>query len=665
MKTMRFLWALCALVLCAPAQVVRVQNYGQAVFGGWHRTTVDRLPPHLRGRTVDGIEYAVGRQIGLLGYCVDLRLKLAPGQAAKVDLAASSPIDADAPLLTEDLVGRPLVTGTKLVLARTSVGGRENPLVDGAGTTMHWSGRPWASAPMFHVDVWATCYPRQPWSVGEMVITASNPTVPDLVATVPIGGLVLGWTDGVAIVDGMQLGAPLLAGGETLGTGQSRAWRFVFGSLSRSTISDVQSALVESAAGIAANGIERPGLLGAVSPVPVGFDGLAWARQRLPSARAALSGWAILRDQDGGSVGVSARAGDTGDQEDQPGLNKGSEEYAPNGLGCYWVTYYAALGQLRRPTNHLEADGSPLDFDSHPGLVMYAAQPHWEQTAGTDHLGKSRPLALEVETHGWSQDREHWLLGRFGQALQWTGSPALQWGLAHQARVFWFQETTDPKWTTSHSDASRSWGWQAIVSTWLWLGLEDRGAAQRMRLRERDRVALVYAREFTTMRPAAWIDVRKVTDPGGDARIRQEIGSVFAWGTLAYQQPIASLMRVAGEIQDNQQQRDLADLLARTCIDYGWTQQGTTWLAWDMIGVQTDGTPLRADQYLEGAGAHRTGWFDCTWCAPAVWVVLRSSPRDARAAAIWQQLQALPPGRPLRANDWLLPQPARTWTPSN
>ena len=648
----RVLFVLVIFAAAACAQVVRVCNYGSAVFAGWHRTAVDALPPHYRGATADGVEYAVGRQLGLLGYVLDVHLKLPPGVQTKIDLAGSKPIDVKFPVSTVaiDSWGRPLVSGAKLAFATTSVGARENPLLDGAGMLVHWSGRPWPASPMFSVDVWATVYPDQPWFVGECVLTCSNPAVPDVVATVPAGGFVLQWSNGIVLVDGVTLGTPLIATGESFGNGQSRAWRFVAGWLDRSTIDTVVSSMMESAAAVAVNGVGKPGLLGMVTTAPPGFDALGWARERLPRARAALLGWDVLRDRTGGTVGVSPRAGDTGEQEDQPGMNKGTEEYAPNGVGCYWTRYYASLGQLRRPERHLEADGRQLDLAAHPGLCMWVAQPHVPASGNTDQLGKSRQLVLGSETHGWEgPDREHWLIGTLAQSYQWTASPALQSALETEARIFWFTETVDPRFSTSHSDASRSWGWQAIVASWLWLGLEDRTLAAKIRQREHERVALVYSREFTIMRPVAWIDVRT-----GDDRVLQPIGGGFLAGTLAYQQSVAAMMQLAGEILDDPQQRDLAQLIARTAVDWGWTRDAhDTLIAWDMVGVHLDGSPLRPDQYVEGGGAHRTGWFDASWCALAPWALLRAEPTNAKARAIWQQLQAG------RLNDWLLPLTAR------
>jgi hypothetical protein len=645
------------LPTAAPSAVVRACNYGGSTFFGWHRCVVDNPPPQKRGM-VDGIEFAVGKTLGLLGTTVDVRLKLAPGQGIKADLAWGTAVEPPAPPSDLD-TGLPIVGGAKVPLLTSTP--------NGAGADCHWHGRPWPQAPMFCVDAWATVYPGQGWAVGELVVTASNTAVPDLVATIPGDGLTLAWSNGVVLVDGLTFGAPLIPGGETFGNGQSRGFRFVFGWLERLDQTGAQSALAESAAAIAVNGISQPGLLGSFALPPHGFDPVGWAAQRLPRARSALFGWDILRDSRGGSVGVSPRAGDTGDQEDQPGVAKGVEEAASQQPGPYWVTYYAGLSQLRRPCHHLEADGSPLDWRAHKDLSMWVSQPNFPDGAAVDHLGKPRMVQLGAETHGWEgPDSEHNFLGRLAQALQWTGSPALQWELANQARLWLFTETLDPRFaTTQITDASRAWGWQALVAAWCWALLEDRELAAAVKQRAHDRFALLYSRFGAVLdKQVQWFDVRF-----GDDRITTAIRGGFQAGTLAYQQSQAALMQIAGETLADPLMIEWAQKLALTAINFGWTQDATSrWVAWDMVGVNSDGSPLRADQMVEGNGAHRTGFFDTTWCAIAPWVVLRQDPSNARAKAILAYLQSLPttpPNQPIRTNDWLLPIGARRPPPSD
>jgi hypothetical protein len=656
-KTIRFLGALFALVLVLPAQVVRACNYGTAVFAGWHRCTTDTLPPHYHGITSEGVEFAAGRAIGLMGYAVDVKWKLAPGEARKIDLGASKPIDTGSDsIVNADEVGYPVFAGNKVPLLSTKN--------DGAGTDLHWRGRPWSSSPMLSVDVWLTAYPGQAFAVGELAITASNPLVPEPVATIPAGGVKLEWSGaGLVIVDGVTFGNLLLGAGETMGNGQSRAWRFVVGWLDRAAMSDIQSALLENSAAIAVNGIARPGLFGAFGPVPHGFDAVKWGHDRLPKARAALLGWDIMRDADGGSIGVSPRAGDTGAQEDQPGVNKGVEDYASPQPGPYLVDYYGGLlSQERRPIHHMEADGSLLDLKAHPNLSLWGGQPNWADTGATDHLGKSRPVTIGGETHGWEQDTEHWFIGRTANAAQLTGTAMSQWELEAQARCFLFTVTIDPRFATSQiTDASRAWAWEAVIATWCWELLEDRTLAGMVRQRMHDRVALLYPSRFTWVpKPAEWFDVRNVSEIGGGAAI----GGGFTRATLAYQQAQACLMQIAGELLGDTTQQEWAQRMARTSVELGWTQDASTkhWTAWDYVGFNNDGTPLRTDQMQEGAGAHTSGFFDTNWCAVSPWAILRAHPDDARAKSIYAEQQGKPtsaPNHPVRTNDWLLPIGAR------
>jgi hypothetical protein len=438
-----------------------------------------------------------------------------------------------------------------------------------------------------------------------------------------------------------------------MGNSQSRAWRFVFGNTAQLATADLQSALCESAAAVAVGGIAKPGLLGSYATPPHGFDPVAWGHERLPKARAALHTWDILRDSRGGSVGVSPRSGDTGDQEDQPGVNKGVEDAASPWPGPYFVDYYAGLGQLRRPDKHLEADGRLLDVFGHPDLSLWVSQPNFPDTAAVDHLGKPRMVQLGSETHAWEgADTEHDFIGRLANALQRTGSPALQWYVQDKCRVFLFTQTIDPRFaTTQITDASRAWGWQALMAAWCYELSNDRPLANLVRKRMHDRAVLVYQRFGWLRQPAEWFDVRN------DARINDAIGGGFTLGTLCYQQGQAALMQVAGEVLGDPLLVEWAQRMARTAVAYGWTAQGSTLVAWDMVGVHPDGSPLPTP-YVEGGGAHRTGFFDSTWCSIAPWAILRADPADAKSLAILAQLRALPtspPNQPVRVNDWLLP----------
>ncbi|HXI82083.1 MAG TPA: hypothetical protein VNM34_14850 [Verrucomicrobiae bacterium] len=644
----RAVLVLLALCSAAAAQVVRACNYGTAAFGGWHRTTVDSLPPHLRGVTSDkSVEYAVGRPVGLMGYALDVRVKLGPGQSAKYDLGASSPVDGPQKVTPEE-AGAPVVGGLKLPLLSAEV--------DGAGTAFHWRGRPWPSAPMFCADAWATAYPGQGWFPGELVVTASDPSVPDITAAVPASGLTFAWSTGIACVDGYQLAVPtvLVPGGDWFCDGQARAWRFVSGV--GGTIDAAHSALGESAAAIAVCGIQRPGLLGAPGTAPAGFDPVAWGHERLPLARAALQGWEILRDSRGGSVGVPKRAGDTGDHEDWPGLNKGTEEYLSPATGPYLVRYYAALRQLSRPCHHLEKDGSPLRLALHPGCSLWVARPNFADGGVTDYLGKTRRPTLE-EGHGWEgPDSEHWLIGTVAQAYQWTASPALGWEVEHEARLFMLTETVDPRFaTTSLTDASRAWGFWMSVGAWCWQLCPDRELAEQVRRRIVDRVALLAPRWSWVPQPAAWFDVR----PAGS--IPGPIGGGFAQASMQYQQnmPGAS-WQVVGELlgaDDGAQAVEIGRRMARACVDCGWSPSGSRLVLWDGVGFNPDGAPLRPDQFVEGQGAHRSGFFDGNWGLAGAWGVLRADPKNARALAIIAQARALPPtpNQPVPLNDWFLP----------
>jgi hypothetical protein len=177
--------AMLGLILCAifaakaPAQTVRLSNFSGVPFDGWKRTTVDVLPPLNSGRVGETL-FVVGRRVGLATWVVDLRCSLAAGEQRSVDLATGEASTWSREPLPDD----PL----QWFGGVASIGGELlAPIAlqaDGAGYTAQLRAR---VARMFAVDLWVTWYADRPgWAHGECIITASNPSVPDLDATVPL-----------------------------------------------------------------------------------------------------------------------------------------------------------------------------------------------------------------------------------------------------------------------------------------------------------------------------------------------------------------------------------------------------------------------------------------------------------------------------------------------
>lgn len=218
-----------ALTIPCLAQVVHVANYSGSEFVGWKRATVDVMPPAKSGLAGD-VVYVLGRRIGSDARAIDLRLRLAPGEIRTVDLRKSEPRDftlAQLPSNPLAFFGQPSIANVPFGIVGVQP--------DGAAWLAHLRAR---TGPMLCTDLWVTWYPDQPsWAMGEAVVTASNPSVPDLVATVPDNfSLRFGPAD--VVVPGLPIepfsegaraaGARLLPAGTVLGDGQARSFPLVF-----------------------------------------------------------------------------------------------------------------------------------------------------------------------------------------------------------------------------------------------------------------------------------------------------------------------------------------------------------------------------------------------------------------------------------------------------
>lgn len=595
---------------CANAQTVHITNSSLGTFDGWARCTVDHEPPHAVG-TVSGATYVLGRRVGSVRV-VDVHARVAAGQTLALDLARAVPATHHLGAIPAD-IGWPAIAGVPLVPAAG-----QWLAVDGAAYSVHLHAR---VGPMLHVDLWARYYPGQGWAPAEVVVCASNGSVPDMVGTIP-ADFRLTCGDAVVVVPGLPWGAPLLPAGETIADGQARSFPVTFGWRRRLlTTTEQQSAVAAADLRIAAVGLSRVHPLGNVD-AGAGFDVRAWIAQNAPGSVSRLHGW------NAGPLGVAATSGQTGAQEDQ-GFAKGGEAMLPGGVPAATIRYLVALGQSRRPCHHLEADGQPLDLGAHPRLVMWSSRPHWHTGVSPDQLGKPRQLTT-TETRGWSgPDREHWLVNTLAAAARLTGSPALQWQLQHHGRTFIFQETVKAGLSTSSSDASRSAGWAGMVVAHLWDVLEDRGLAEAVAARWRDRVLMVYVPRWGSQPGGIW-------DHREDARLTGDLtGYERAW--MPYQQAVGAYgMWLASSMVGPPEGVDLAVRGARAVVEHGYTQANGAWIEWDVLGY-AGGERLPEAEYVEGRGGHRTGWFRAAWFPMGVYVAARDG--DAKAIAIWQQVR--------------------------
>ncbi len=613
----RFL-AFLFLLAVLPAQTVRVANNSGAPFHGWIRTTIDQKPPYEAGE-VDGCLWVVGRELAPSLWSVDVRpAKLPTATRAEFNLAKSTAAKFTLGPLPNPLAhfgGWPTVGGVALTPISLDT--------DGAAWSVHLQCRP---APLLVADVWARWYPDQPGMIAaEAVVTASNPAIPDLFYTAPAGGLRFAWGpawiwspggvyDGTLVPAGTRLcdGQCLSA---VLSLGWPQYWQDQFGPAQFAA----QSGRSVSAVGAAV----------LASSPPASFDGAAWTGQHLPRAFAHQRVWETP------TLGPAANSSQTGAQEDQVWV-RGEAFAERSGVGCEQVAYMIGMATARRPCHHREQNGTLADPAAHPGVMFWFSRPH---PATNDLLGKPR-VPTEADTTGWiGPDREHWLINTTAAGYRLTGSRALQNELRQHAMILLWQETVPsekPGWSTNGSDAARSAFWVALVAQHLDRNLEDRALADRVLARIGKRVTEVYLPAWGA-KPADIWDVRL------DARLELAPGRS---GSMLWQQAVASYgVWLMGEMTGNAAAKQVALRGAKAAMDFGWQQDATgRWIFWENVAYPKPAT------YIEHDTAHRTGWYDHTWAVPGLVVIRELEPDNAKANAIWAQIEPniVPSWRPVR-----------------
>jgi hypothetical protein len=598
MPLLRILLAL-ALAFALPAQTIRLANLTGDTFGGWKRTTVDRLPAAPAG-FLDGCTYVVAGRNGLASWCVDVHAILTPGQTVVLELERATPVDFEIGALPADLFahfgGLPEVGGVAMQLLAVAP--------DGAAWTAHFRAR---HGRMLCTDLWVRWYPGQPgFAHGEALTTCSNPTVPDLTET---AGARLTFGDALVVVLG---GAELVPPGTVFADGQARGAAITFIWLRHITAQALPSSSVAAAHGIGARGIERL-LLDGNPTLPPGFDPRSHVRSLWAESVRRLGTW------EPGTLGIPPRSGMTGAQQDQ--VFTGGETFAIAGTGCEQLTYMAALKWANRPCHHLEADGSPLDPKNHPALRLWDGRAHWHAGVSPDRLGKTGPQWLTYEASQdrdavtvpggwWGPDVEHHLINGLAAACRLTGSPLCQRLLEQQTTVYMLQQTHAAGSSTSQAYASRAIGYECLNAVHYWRELANRPLAEKVRDHWRMRWEKV-------LRPALagrdfWLD--------GFAPDRRS----------GWQQALGCYgLDLAGRVFGVGEAREVALRGAKALVEWDLAQGADG--RWRSFGTMRCTTPPTVDP-----GADNTFYLFGFPLAPAT--VLRHEPQHARARAIWTQM---------------------------
>lgn len=584
--------------------MIRIANYSAVPFRGWIRATTDFEVEPAAGTLAGGTRYVRGRRIGDDLWTLDLLVDLAPGEqrAVPLDDVGTAPPPAPSMQLPDDPAahfGGP-VTVNGVALQIVSL------VPDASAWHLHARAR---IGRMLVADVWLDWRASEPhFAIGEVLITASDPSVPDLHVTVPSDGIRLAFGDALVHVVGAGWQAPVVPGGTVFADGQARAVPVVcfWPRHAKSPDAWVQAA-VAAAGSVGALGVDSlwQGVPPRASaPLPPQLWGPA--HDRLHTWQAPL-------------LGPNPNSADTGSQNDQ-GFPGGDAD-GPAGARVY---YLSALKVAARPCHHRGADGAPLTATQTSGIQWWCGRPH---PSTGNLLGKAATIGPD-DASGWSgPDREHWFYNVLVAGFRFTGSPACQFLLEEQARLFLRSETvTPPGWFTSGPDTARAVGWAMLLAVQLYDNLANRDLAEAVRQRALERIDLVYRPKLGA--GELW-DIR-VDDP--------RLGDGPWW--MPWQQAVGAYgLFCAADRFGSAVGKGIAVVAARAVLVRAWVKVGGRW--------QT-----RAQMPVAGGGPSDES-FNYFGMPLAVATMLRHTPDDALARDIWNQLTQTTRADQLR---WLPPE---------
>ncbi len=607
--------------------MLSIENRTSQPFRGFLSATVANAPAEATHGWAGGFPIVLGPSIGLRGRQAHVLAELDGGEVVLAEPTWGGPpppplgpMPGNNPAEWIAALGIPTINRVPLIYGgiTPSNGG---PLI------VHLYAR-FTRMLVAHLSIYFT--PDQDFAEFDLTITASNPAVPevseilgdDIVLT--CGRALVQFTSGAAFNKAMSMG-------DSFGDSQMRCF---FGAIMWPHLANPMELV--SGAGFVTGGIgfvdldwfERIGPLG-TAPAPTAWNPSLYVHANYNGAMHHVRDWLP-----NWPLGIAAASGDSGEQEDQGFGGKGTA-IVGGGFGAAQLLRLVAMGWGKRPCNYLEANGVYLRLDR--DLAIWSGRPiFWSP----DQLGKPRQPS-EAECHGWSgPDNQHCFMNEVCAAWQLTGRPSLQRIIHHQGILFLYSQTLRADWATSMVDASRAWGWMALMAVQLYTCLEDRDLAERIRERFMARLQLYIQ---ATGGSSIW-DVHP-NDHDGQGNIIGVAREIWAntstptpfpsfWFT--YQQgQAAGLLQIAGEVFDLPAARQLALLGAQGVLEHAYDQDGTEW---ESLGILPSGQTVA--QRVEGEGAHRTGNFATAWLPLAPWTVLRHEPNNERARFLYERARA-------------------------
>lgn len=591
--------------------MIKLHNYSPHRWTGWLRRNVSPKPPHASGTVEVGgklVRYVLGLKAGADTYHCDFNVDLDPGEQLVFGLAESNPEPQPSMILPrdfDDFFGGGLQIGMQtadLVSVK----------IDGAALCSHLMTR----FGMAVVHFWLRWYPSQPAiAYGEYAVVASDPSVPDMRVKLP--DLPVRFGDALTIVPG-RASDRIMNANEVLVDGQARTGLVHFVWPRHLTLESFPTVVAETQFGVGGVAIDELWHCGTPTHSHMPQGGRQWFAQNYAESLRRLHTW------DRPLMGPNIASSDTGRQEDQF-FHPGAEAFTLP--GCEWIRLFNAIKlHGERPCNHLEKDGTPLNLNKHPGLLMWDARPY--QPITQDMLGKPRSLNPGEARGRWGPDTQHWLTRSLGAAARITGSPVAQFLLRNLATCYLAMRTAVPGWSTSASFSAREWGYEGEFVMQCYHDLEDRELAEIVVSRWRERVQLILKPLMQGGRDYlhSFVDDPRLGTGEWVIAWQESLG---AWG-----------IDVACELIEDQGGRDIALRIARRTLAHAWERRGNEWAT-------------RAQYPLADPGsAFADGSFNLFAMGLCAQVVLRHDPTDAKAVEIVDYLKSQGDHR------WLAPSKA-------
>lgn len=579
------------------------------VFTGFHRTVIDPAlcPKHSRGVTREGRRWSLGRLVSDNSRILHLECKLVPQQSVAFDTDQDfiANLWQDAPLPKDILTffGVPTANGVTLPLMSFEP--------DNGCWVATFKGR---FAWMLVGELILRYYPGQQWAAGTWSVYCSNPNIPDLTADFSNVKLTMGQHQ-------VQFGVSRFGEKGYIGDGQVRRTpaAVAFGDWGSQSIpyysADMASRLV-----IKGHGLRKVGICGLYDQAR--FDPALWTKVMTDRM------WTNLEGYDLPPIGPAKNTTSTGDEEEQ-GCEQGKESLYPGGLGGEVPRILSGLGHGRQPCHYLNADGSMMLPEQRPQVLMWQGRPLWESLDANGNqiaspswllLGKPRAIDINGDVQGWfGPDNEHVLIHDTAAGYELSGDEALLEELRHSARNYLWEETSDPKKSTSDPWATRARGWRGMQVAHL-LHLLPKSDPLRLQVAERwtERVAIYQA---SVDRNGIWdgaVFPKNFELRGYDSRVFVYQIAVGAFGIWQ-----------VGKLLNHEPSKKLAADMASFVVSYGYQSIPPTPLEWEMIGKNDDGTfanwmEMQPGGLVEGVSGHRTGWFRTAWMPLSLTVVMES-----------------------------------------